>query len=221
MPKTKQKTILSFYPQDPSGLMVVNIPTSAVLDSGGFKIDHRIDERQSLSWRYIVADSFQSTAAFTGTLAPPARYPADMFNSIAPTRAQIAGMSHQWNLRDNQILESRFGMTRCSQIVDTNNKINPADLGIESGPLEVVDFWVPALYYLSDFGSIGGVAGYPVTNRPNQTYDWSEHFTWVRGTHTLKIGGNFQRARTNVVRNRARLDMVGNFQQNVNQQHSI
>jgi outer membrane receptor protein involved in Fe transport len=48
------------------------------------------------------------------------------------------------------------------------------------------------------------VQGYPITTRPDQTYDWSEHLSWVKGNHSIKIGGNYQTAYTNSLRNRAR-----------------
>src|SRR5439155_2241572 len=69
------------------------------------------------------------------------------------------------------------------------------------------EYGVPGMYYMSDFGSIGGVAGYPITTRPDPTYDWSEHFSWIKGNHSLKMGGNFQRAYSNDLRNRARMEM--------------
>lgn len=196
--------LLSFYPQDESGEVLTQIPTTAKLDEFGFKIDHNLTANQRLSGRYIYADSFQSAGAFTGTVAPPGR-PADLFNSVAPSRAQIVGISHYWNFGTNKILESRIGMTRFSQLIDINNKINPADLGINTGPLDPADYGVPAIYALGYiYGYIGGVGGYPITTRPNQTYDWSEHFSWSRGNHALKMGGNFQDAYTNSIRNRAR-----------------
>jgi hypothetical protein len=200
------ENLFKYYPQDPSGEVRVNIPTKADLDEFAVKIDHQLTTNQRLSGRYMFADSFQSAAAFTGTLAPPG-LPADYFNSVAPSRAQLFGVSHFWNFSPNKILESRFGFTRFSQLIGVNNKVNPADLGINSGPLDPIDYGVPAIYYLADFGYIGGVAGYPISTRPNQTYDWSEHFTWIKGNHTMKMGGNFQYAYSKSLRNRARLDM--------------
>jgi hypothetical protein len=199
------EALLSFYPTDPTGAILTNIPTRAELDEFGVKIDHQFGANQRLSGRYIFADSFQSAGAFTGTVAPPPPNPPDLFNSVAPSRAQIIGVSHFLNIGSNKILESRFGVTRFSQLIDVNNKVNPLDLGINTGPLDPTDFGVPAVYYLGYiYGYIGGVGGYPITTRPNQTYDWSEHFSWIKGNHAMKMGGNFQRARTNSIRNRAR-----------------
>ena len=40
--------------------------------------------------------------------------------------------------------------------------------------------------------------------RPNASYDWQEHFTTIKGNHTIKIGGQFQDAYTKSRRDRAR-----------------
>ena len=203
-PNTIGLNLLSFYPINPAGFVFVSAPNTLKVDGFHIKIDHVFNERHNLSAKYIFGDSEQSQPAFSGTLVPPSPNPADMFNSVSPTRSQLFGLGWVWNISTDKILESRAGMTRFSQLIDVNNKVNPLDLGINTGPLSPADFGVPAVYYLGYFGYIGGVGGYPITTRPNQTYDWQEHFTWLRGKHTLKFGGQYQHAYTNSVRTRAR-----------------
>src|SRR5437660_12486250 len=138
-----------------------------------------------------------------------------MFNSFAPSRAQMAGVSWTWHVGNNRILASRLGYTRFSQTLGINNKVDPKtlgqsidpnSLGIDTGPLGAADFGVPYvyMYHLGYGGYIGGVQGYPIVTAPDATWDWSEHFSWVKGNHTIKLGGNFQRAYTNSLRNFAR-----------------
>jgi hypothetical protein len=166
------------------------------------KIDHIFNEAHRISGKYVFGDSFQSSPAFVGTVAPPGQ--EDLFNSIAPSRAQLAGVSWTWAMSPTRVLETRVGFTRFSQIIDVNNKVNPADLGIDTGPLDPADFGVPALYYFGYFGYIGGVGGYPITTAPNQSYDVQSHYTAIKGNHTLKIGGQWQNAYTKSLRNRSR-----------------
>jgi hypothetical protein len=203
------ETLLGFFPTDPSGTFIASTPTTATADSFGVKIDHHLSQNQTISAKYIFGDSLQSAPAFAGLPAGGSN-PANLFNSIAPSRAQMAGVSWTVNLGNNKILESRLGFTRFAQIIDVNNKIDPASLGLDTGPLDPADFGVPYVYLtpLGYGGYIGGVQGYPITTRPDQTWDWSEHFSWVKGNHTLKFGGNFQRAYTNSLRNRARTGLV-------------
>jgi Carboxypeptidase regulatory-like domain/TonB dependent receptor/TonB-dependent Receptor Plug Domain len=200
------ENLLKFFALNPSGAgnsLVLNPPVTATTDSFAVKIDHKLNSTMLLNGRYIYGDSLQS--APSGATPPPAPYPQDMFNSVAPTRVQLAGISLTWNMRSNKVLESRFGWNRFSQIIKVNNKIDPKTLGIDTGPLSPTDFGVPYVY-MSAFAPsyIGGVQGYPITTAPDQTYDWSEHFSWVKGNHSIKIGGNVQKAYTNSLRNRAR-----------------
>jgi hypothetical protein len=141
---------------------------------------------------------------------PAAGSQPDLFNSVAPSRAQLIGLSWTTNIGNNKILESRLGYTRFSQVLGINNKIDPKSLGIDTGPLSSNDFGVPYvyLYHLGYGGYVGGVQGYPLVTTPDATWDWSEHFSWVKGNHTIKIGGNFQRAYTNSVRNDARTGLA-------------
>ena len=203
------QTLLSYFPTSTTGTFIASTPTIANANGFGTKFDYRFNQRHSVSVRYIFGDSLQSAPPFAG-LPAGGNHPSSLFNSIAPSRAQMAGVSWTWNMSDNKILESRLGFTRFAQIIDVNNKIDPKSLGVDTGPLSPADFGVPYVYMqpLGYGGYIGGVQGYPITTRPDQTWDWSEHFTWVKGNHTIKLGGNYQKAYTNSLRNRARTGLA-------------
>ncbi len=195
------------------GVYTQHTPSAASNNEFGVKFDYKFNSSQSLAARYIFGDSLQNGPPFAG-LPPNPAFPQKLFNSVAPSRAQMAGVSWTWNISNNKILESRLGYTRFSQLIDVNNKIDPKSLGIDTGPLAAADFGIPYvyMYHLGYGGYIGGVPGYPLSTRPDATYDWSEHFSWVKGNHTIKLGGNFQRAVTNSIRNGARTGLaVGYF----------
>jgi len=210
------EALFSFFPvvNDPSLLPIpvnVGVPGIAKGDSFGVKVDQRFGNNHLLTGRYVIGDSTQSALAFAGTWAPPSTNAAglgpDAFNSFAPSRAQQIGISYTWNVRPNMIAETRYGYQRFSQILGPNNQIDPVSLGIDTGPLDPLDFGVPAVYYFGYpyyMGYIGGVAGYPIVTRPNDSHDISEHVTWIKGNHTIKMGGNWQHASTKSIRNRAR-----------------
>jgi hypothetical protein len=203
------QALLNFFPTSATGIFIAQTPTTASANSFGVKFDYKLNPNNLLTARYIFGDSFQSGPPFAG-LPPAPAYPADLFNSVAPSRAQMAGASWTWNISNTKILESRLGFTRFAQVLGINNKIDPRSLGVETGPLTPGDFGVPYVYLLplGYGGYIGGVQAYPITTRPDQTWDWSEHFSWVKGNHTVKFGGNFQRAYTNSLRNNARTGML-------------
>jgi hypothetical protein len=213
--------LLNYFPTSPTGQFTANTPTTASQNGFGVKFDYKLNTKNSLSVRYLFGDSYQSAPPFAGL--PAAGTHPDLFNSVAPSRAQMAGVSWTWNISNDKILESRLGYTRFSQLLGVNNSVNPktigasidpTSLGIDTGPLGSADFGVPYvyMYHLGYGGYIGGVQGYPLVTRPDATWDWSEHFSWVKGNHAIKAGGNFQRAYTNSVRNDARTGLtVGYF----------
>jgi outer membrane receptor protein involved in Fe transport len=199
------QALLNFFPITPSGTLIAQTPTTASANGFGTKFDYKFNSNNTLSVRYIFGDSLQSAPAFAGLPAGGNNNP-DLFNSVAPSRAQMAGISWTTNIGSTKVLESRLGYTRFSQTLGINNKIDPKSLGIDTGPLSPADFGVPYvyLYHLGYGGYIGGVQGYPLVTTPDATWDWSEHFSWIKGNHNIKFGGNYQKGLSNSIRNEAR-----------------
>jgi hypothetical protein len=219
--------LLKYYPcSDRAGAIVSCTPAAAnaAVTPGGFnqtiaspntdslssfkiKLDFKMNTKMQLTGRYVFADSLQSAplGGYTIPPAPGSGLKPDGFNSIAPTRVQVAGLGWTYTTSANKILDVRFNWNRYAQILDPNNKINPLSLGIDTGPLDPADFGVPPVYASSvTAGNIGGIFGYPLSTRPTQNYDASTHFTWVKGAHSFKFGGNYDYASTFSLRNRAR-----------------
>ena len=197
------EALLKYYPVDPSGNLTVNSANVANMNTFSVKIDHQLNPGNLVNGRFFFGNSFQSAPAVVGELTP-ANGPVDMFNSVTdPTRVALAGLVWNSTISARTLLETRFGYNRITQTIGINNTIDPASLGVNTGPLDVADFGVPAVY-LGNFGSIGGIAGYPITTSPTETYDVSAALTQTRAQHTLKVGGNWQLGKNHSVRNRAR-----------------
>src|SRR3989475_12282380 len=213
------KNILSFIPASPTGKLNVAAPNSLDLNNFHVKFDYIFSDKQRISVKYLFGDSLQSqppAAGVPSAVGPLATSP-NMWNGIAPSRAQLAGINYTWTISPTKGLESRFGYQRFSQRIGLNNNIDPSALGLNTGPLganaqDKENFGVPSFYYLGYFGAtaypvVGGVQGYPIVTRPDASYDWQEHFTWLKGNHTIKIGGQYQDAYTKSRRDRARTEM--------------
>ena len=189
-------------------------PNTDSLSSFKIKLDFKMNAKMQLTGRYVFADSLQSAplGGYTISPAPGSGLSPAGFNSIAPTRVQVAGLGWTYTISANKILDVRFNWNRYAQILDPNNKVNPLSLGIDTGPLDPADFGVPPVYASSvTAGNIGGIFGYPLSTRPTQNYDASTHFTWVKGAHSFKFGGNYDYASTFSLRNRAR-SSISSFQ---------
>lgn len=189
----------------------ISSPNTDKMGSFIIRVDHKMNDKMQLSGRYMFADSTQSAplGGYTLPPAPGSGLGPDAFNSIAPTRVQMAGATWTYNMSANKILDARFNWSRYAQILAPNNKVNPLSLGIDTGPLNPADFGVPPVYASSvTYGNPGGIQGYPLSTRPTQTYDVSTKISWTKGTHAFKFGGNYQYASTFSLRNRARTGLI-------------
>jgi hypothetical protein len=210
------KNLLSFVPLAPSPGALVNVSANNALDLNNFhvKFDYIFNQSHRVSVKYLFGDSVNNQPAAPGvpqSVGPLATGPS-MWNSVAPTRAQLAGINYTWTISPTKVLESRLGYQRFSQRIGINNSIDPNALGLNTGPLgagpqDKENFEVPTLYNYS-FGNtayafVGGIQGYPIVTRPDASYDWQEHFTMIKGNHTIKIGGQYQDAFTKSRRDRA------------------
>src|SRR5437660_2131054 len=220
-PSTIGQKLLSSIPLAPRRRAEVKIAANNALDLNNFhvKFDYIFNQSHRLSFKYLFGDRLQNQPASTGVpqSVGPLATNSNMWNSVAPSRAQLAGINYTWTIDATKVLESRFGYTRFSQRIGVNNNIDPNALGINTGPLgagpsDKENFGVPAVYYVGYFGAsgysvVGGVQGYPIITRPDASYDWQEHFTMIKGNHTIKVGGQFQDAYTKSRRDRSRSDL--------------
>src|SRR4051812_13412547 len=199
--------LLEFYPVTSSGQFTVNSANVANMNTFSAKVDHQLNTNNLVNGRFFFGNSYQSAPAFVGELTP-ANGPQDMFNSVTdPTRIALAGFVWNSTLSNQSFLQVRFGYNRMSQTIDVNNKVDPQSLGLNTGPLDPIDFGVPAVT-LGPFGYIGGVGGYPITTSPTPTTEISAALTQTRAQHTVKIGGNWQQGTNHSVRNRARTSIT-------------
>jgi len=216
------KNLLSYIPLAPSPGALVNVAANNTLDINNFhvKFDYIFNQSHRVSVKYLFGDSLQSQPPAAGvpqSVGPLATSP-NMWNSVAPTRAQLAGINYTWTISPTKVLESRLGYQRFSQRIGLNNAVDPNALGMNTGPLganasDKENFAVPTVYYLgysfgnSAYGVVGGIQGYPIITRPDASYDWQEHFTMIKGSHTIKIGGQYQDAFTKSRRDRAHAEI--------------
>ncbi len=197
------EALLKYYPTDPTGTLHVGAPNVSNMSTFSVKLDHQLNANHLVNERVFYGSNFQSApAGNSGEIIPP-NGPIDLFNSVAdPTRVALVGVVWNAVLSNRALLETRFGYNYISQTIEPNNKIDPASLGINTGPLGDADLGLPGV--TTSFGHVGGVAGYPITTAPTTSTTLSTALTQTRGSQTLKIGGSYEYAYNRSVRNRAR-----------------
>jgi hypothetical protein len=177
-------------------------------DQFTLKIDHRINDKQNLSGYYYFNDS--------NLFDPYSRFQAggaDVLNFGAGTqeRYQQLNFTHNWTLSNSVVNEAHFTYFRESQgtflhpqrtnlVQDSCTTVSP-DACFNDGTTGNPTGIHPGLGASREgvpFVSLSG--GFAYGNnfegeipQTGNTYQGSDNISWVKGTHTLKFGGDLRR----------------------------
>ncbi|HKP87337.1 MAG TPA: TonB-dependent receptor [Blastocatellia bacterium] len=166
------------------------------MDNFIVKIDHVINEKNNLSGRYFFGDSLQTEQDIT-VLRPEWRSTSDL-------NAQVFGVNWTWTPNVRWVNEAKFGYNRFWQAILTadNDKDPVATYGINTGVTDPVNFGMPTIA-ISGFNQLGGNRGWPLLTTPNQTFQFVDNVSYIRGNHTFRFGGEFRHGTTDNLRNRS------------------
>jgi hypothetical protein len=179
------------------------------MNTFSIKLDHQLNASNLINERVFYGRSFQSSpAGNSGEIVSP-NQPVDLFNSVTdPTTAALVGVVWNSTISSRTLLEARFGYNRFWNPIGVNNSIDPKSLGINTGPLDSANFGVPSVN--TPFGHIGGVGGYPIFVTPSTDYSVAASLTHTSGSHTFKVGGNWDRMYNKSIRDQARTALTAN-----------
>jgi hypothetical protein len=182
--------IMAFYPQSDTNTIASSVSDKNSGDNLILKVDHNISNRELLTGRYAFSRNYQQfPLGSPGGYGTGSRLGA--FAQTSPTRVQILSFSWLSTLSSSKINEVRFGYSRYrTSFSSVNANWDPVANGLNfgTGKLGLPEF---------DFTGIEnlGAIGYSVPRgRTSQTYQILDNFTWLRGKHTIKFGGEFRRA---------------------------
>jgi hypothetical protein len=163
------------------------------LDNFILKGDHRINAVHSVAVRYAFGQSDQTFPFGSFSFGGGSRF--GRFAQESPTRVQVVSASWLSVFNGTHINEVRFGYTRFrNSFRGVDDTFDPkTQLGLDFGTNKL---GLPEI----DFSAAGnlenlGVTGFDIPRaRISQTHQILDNFTWIRGSHTFKFGGEFRRA---------------------------
>src|ERR1700683_5335475 len=182
--------ILAFYPKRNA----IEIP-GVVRDTNNgnnfiAKVDENLTNTELLTGRYAFSQSYQIFPfGSPGGYGTGSRLP--QFAQTSPTRVQVVSVSLLSSLSPPKINEVRFGDSRYrTSFSSLDADFDPSSVGLNfgTGKLGLPEF---------DFTNIEnlGATGFSVPRgRTSQTFQILDNFTWLKGRHTFKFGGEFRRA---------------------------
>ena len=175
----------------------VSSPTAAIdNDQGVLHLDYNVTPRDTLSFVYVINDErddypFQIiNGASTGGDLPVGSGFTDA------SRTQIGTFTWTHTFANGKLNEFRFATNRYAtlQSVPTDTT-SPATLGFTNVNPDDPKGTAPPIMYATSFTTGPSPQGPTKLNRA--TFEWADNFTWTRGRHELRFGGDISRIRQN------------------------
>lgn len=165
------------------------------VDSFIVKVDHQLNDKESLTGRYALARSQQVFPL--GGLGYGAGSRLPEFAQTSPTRVQLASASLLSTLSSTKINEVRFGYSRYrTSFAGLDGNSDPANFGTTAFPFNLGSgqLGLPEIDFAGTFENLGA-SGYSIPRgRTSQSFQILDNFTWLKGRHTVKFGGEYRRA---------------------------
>jgi len=188
------KNLLSFFPTPNVGTNLFSTTQTLRNDSDefGMKVDHYLDSRDTLSFRYVFSQLSQFDPLSPGGASVPG------FPVGEDQRAQnfVAQETHTFS--PSLIAIARFSYLRNKLLFgERENHQSPSSLGFQYSPSLSLAAGPPFIQ-VNGYSEVGD----PITG-PRNTYenvfDYSASLSWVRGKHEMKFGGGYQHQGINVL----------------------
>ncbi len=188
------QNLLGFFPLPNAGtnLFSTTQTLSNNTDQFGIKVDHYLNTRDTLTFRYMFNQLSQVDPLSPGGASVPG------FPVGEDQRAQnfVAQDTHTFS--PTLIAVARFSFLRNKFLFgEHENHQSPSSLGFQYTPsLDIASG--PPFIQVNGYSTVGD----PITG-PRNTYenvfDYSASLSWVRGKHELKFGGGYQHQYINVL----------------------
>ncbi len=180
------------------GLASVISPSYNNLTSFIAKIDQNFNANNILTGRYFFGDSLQSFPL--ALAAEGGQLPG--FNTITPTRVQLASLSYVHTFGANKVNELRYGWNRFAEgFFPADQAFHPSSIGLcaataTTGPNSCdgappFDSGLPVML-VSGVAQLGANSGVP-RNRIDSNDQVIDNFSWKINKHDLKFGFDFHR----------------------------
>lgn len=182
--------VLGFFPKSDTNSVPGVVNDFNNLDNFIAKVDHRFNEVHSFAVRYAFGQNkqefpFGSLGGFgAGSRLAP-------FAQISPTRVQVVSASLLSAFSATHVNELRFGYTRFRNSFTSADALNPVPTGLD---FNTGHTGLPEIDFNGLFENLGATVFSVPRARLSQNYQILDNFSWIRGRHAFKFGGEFRRA---------------------------
>jgi len=163
--------------------LVGNYPISEKTDTYSLKLDHKLNDRQQLLFRFSGTPSKVSGIQVNGQNQVFGQ------NSFSRTSRQdftdlnvIAG--HTWNIGNTMINEFRF------QYAQRRLGYDPSNIGDTTGDTDTLPDGQSVAINIPGFAFFGREP-FSFVHRKETRYQFLDNYSWVHGKHTMKFGVDY------------------------------
>ena len=188
------ENLLGFFPLPNAGTNLFSTTQTLRDDSDqfGIKVDHYLDSRDNLSFRYM----FNQLSRFDPLSPGGASVPGFPVGEDQRAQNFVAQETHTFS--PALIGIARFSFLRNKFLFgEHEDHQSPSSLGFQYTPSLAIAAGPPFIQ-VNGYATVGD----PITG-PRNTYedvfDYSAALSWVRGKHELKFGGGYQHQQINVL----------------------
>jgi hypothetical protein len=180
--------LLSYYPTPNltgANNFIANFPTPDNWDDILFKVDQVLNAKDNFSLRVL--------ERWEATTNPYSGSPVGTFGATTSSTQELYGISETHIFSPTQINEFRFGLTR-TKSAETSSHAGTnyaAQLGIPGTTNDPSLEGFPK-FSITGFETIGDNASDPIRYTVND-FNVNDSFTWIKGRHAIKIGGDILR----------------------------
>ncbi len=171
---------ISAFPLPPStsyfGLNSVrgNFPVTEETSIVSLRLDHRLNNNQGLLLRASVSPS--TTTGIQVNAQGPQNFGQNAFSRTSEqTFRDVSGVGqHSWSIGNNKVNEFRFQYARRGLLYNFSSSPGGSAVGVQ----------IPGFAFL-------GREPFSFVRRTEQRAQFTDNFSWSRGTHTFKFGADF------------------------------
>lgn len=205
--------ILSYLPAPILGGLSGNYPYSAnqLKNTNSFdvKIDHQINQNNSVAWRYSYQAPSITVPPVYGIIGGPGN---GGFAGTGVSRSQAPGVSYTHIVNPSLITEVRFGISRVANNVNQTDfgKSTAKSLGIGGAN---IDSWSSGMSSVVVSGFDSPLVGYSASEpwrRTQTNFEVTNSWTKILGNHTIKWGADLNRERNDLLQTQS-FDPRGKF----------
>jgi hypothetical protein len=145
-------------------------------------VSYNLSNRDRLHGYYAVQRSESTDPNRNGTTIPG-------FGIVQPALRQIFTLNETHTFSQSVLNELRLGFNRFSASSTPLAQLNPAELGIRNGVNDPIG--LPQINIAGGSLNFGGPANQP-SGRGDTTFVIANTLNWLRGRHSLKLGGEYR-----------------------------